>query len=60
MEILAQAISERLFQFGLTKDVVRAVVETVQVEADIMRLQANRWVSLGDGARGVEILPDCS
>ena len=39
MEFLAQEISERLLQIGLTKDVVRAIVETVQVEADIMRLQ---------------------
>ena len=39
MDFLAKAISERLFQFGLTNDVVRAIVETVQVEADIMRLQ---------------------
>jgi glycosyltransferase involved in cell wall biosynthesis len=39
MEFLAKAISERLSQLGLTKDVVRAVVETVQVEADMMRLQ---------------------
>jgi glycosyltransferase involved in cell wall biosynthesis len=39
MEFLAKAITERLFQFGLAEDVGRAIVETVQVEADIMRLQ---------------------
>jgi glycosyltransferase involved in cell wall biosynthesis len=39
IDILAQAISERLSQFGLAKDVVKAVVETVQVEAAILRLQ---------------------
>jgi glycosyltransferase involved in cell wall biosynthesis len=39
LEFLAQALSQKLSHFGLAKDVVRAVVETVQVEADIMRLQ---------------------
>jgi glycosyltransferase involved in cell wall biosynthesis len=39
IEILAEAISERLSQFGLAKDIVKAVVETVQVEAAILRLQ---------------------
>ena len=40
IEILAKALSEKLSQFGLAKNVVRTVVETVQVEADILRLQA--------------------
>ena len=39
IEILAQAVSEKLSQFGLAKDVVKAVVETVQAEAAILRLQ---------------------
>ncbi len=39
VESLAQALSEKLLQLGLAKDAVRAVVETIQVEADIMRLQ---------------------
>jgi len=39
LEFLAQALSEKLSQLGLAKDVVRAVVETVQAEADILRLQ---------------------
>ncbi len=39
MEFLAQATSERLRQFGLQKDVVKAVVETVHLEATILRLQ---------------------
>ena len=40
IEILAQAISERLSKFGLAKDAIKAVVEAVQLEADILRLQA--------------------
>jgi glycosyltransferase involved in cell wall biosynthesis len=39
MESLARAIADGLFQLGLAKDIVRAVVEAVQVEADLMRLQ---------------------
>ncbi len=46
LEFLAQAISQRLSQFGLAKDVVRAVVETVQLEADILRLQVTGGYSL--------------
>jgi glycosyltransferase involved in cell wall biosynthesis len=39
IEILAHAISERLSQFGLPGNVVKAVAETVQLEADLIRLQ---------------------
>jgi glycosyltransferase involved in cell wall biosynthesis len=39
MAFLASAISERLSGFGLPKDAVSAVVEHVQVEADLLRLQ---------------------
>jgi len=41
IEILAHAISERLSQMGLAKNVVKAVVEAVQLEADLLRLQVN-------------------
>jgi glycosyltransferase involved in cell wall biosynthesis len=40
IEILAQAISERLSKFGLAKNAIKAVVEAVQLEADLLRLQA--------------------
>jgi glycosyltransferase involved in cell wall biosynthesis len=40
IETLAQAIAERLTQFGLGKEAVAAVVEAVQLEADLLRLQA--------------------
>jgi glycosyltransferase involved in cell wall biosynthesis len=40
IEILAQALSERLSKFGLAKDATGAVVEAVQLEADLLRLQA--------------------
>jgi glycosyltransferase involved in cell wall biosynthesis len=40
IEILAQAIAGRLTEFGLAKDAVAAVVEAVQLEADLLRLQA--------------------
>jgi glycosyltransferase involved in cell wall biosynthesis len=39
MESLAQAIAEKLSAFGIAKDALRAVVETVQAEADLLRLQ---------------------
>lgn len=39
IEILAQAISERLSRFGLAKNAIKAVVEAVQLEADLLRLQ---------------------
>jgi glycosyltransferase involved in cell wall biosynthesis len=39
IEILAQAISEKLSQLGLAKNAIAAVVETVQLEADTLRLQ---------------------
>jgi glycosyltransferase involved in cell wall biosynthesis len=39
LEFLAHALSQKLSDFGLAKDVVRAVVETVQVEAAMLRLQ---------------------
>jgi glycosyltransferase involved in cell wall biosynthesis len=39
IEILAHAISERLSLLGLSKNVVKAVVEAVQLEADLVRLQ---------------------
>jgi hypothetical protein len=39
IQILAHAFSERLLLLGLSKNVVKAVVEAVQLEADLMRLQ---------------------
>jgi len=39
MESLAQALAARLSAFGMPKDAVNAVVEHVQSEADLMRLQ---------------------
>jgi glycosyltransferase involved in cell wall biosynthesis len=39
IEVLAQAISDRLLQFGLAKKAISAVVEAVQLEADLLRLQ---------------------
>jgi hypothetical protein len=39
IEILAHAISKRLSQFGLEQNIVKAVAETVQLEADLIRLQ---------------------
>jgi len=39
MESLAQALAARLFAFGTPKDAIDAVVETVQAEADLLRLQ---------------------
>jgi glycosyl transferase family 2 len=40
IEILAKALAERLNQSGVAKDAVAAVVEAVQLEADLLRLQA--------------------
>jgi hypothetical protein len=39
IEVLAQAISDRLSQCGLAKKAIAAVVEAVQLEADLLRLQ---------------------
>jgi len=39
IEILAQALSERLSRLGLAKNAIHAVVEAVQLEADLLRLQ---------------------
>jgi hypothetical protein len=50
MESLARAIEERLSELGLPKDAIHAVVETVQVEADLMRLQLSGgfpWETVG-------------
>jgi glycosyltransferase involved in cell wall biosynthesis len=40
IEILARALAGRLTQFGLARDAVEATVEAVQLEADLLRLQA--------------------
>src|SRR6202035_132260 len=39
LEHLASTLSEKLHQFGLKEDAVRAVTEPVQLEADLLRLQ---------------------
>jgi len=40
IEILARALTERLTEFGLEKGAVAATVDAVQLEADLLRLQA--------------------
>jgi hypothetical protein len=40
MEILARALSEGLAQLGLARNAIEAVVEAVQLEADLLRLQS--------------------
>jgi glycosyltransferase involved in cell wall biosynthesis len=39
LDDLAFALSEKLLQLGLERDIVRTAVEAVQVEADLLRLQ---------------------
>jgi len=45
IEALAQAISARLFELGLAKNVIAAVVEAVQLEADLLRFQISGGLS---------------
>ena len=60
MEFLAQAIIREAFPVRIDERCSKSRCRNGAGGSRYYAPPTNRWVSLGDGARGVEILPDCS